>query len=216
MRGKVGSIAVFYIRCGITPACAGKSRSIAESVLAFRDHPRVCGEKRTSGSGSQRSEGSPPRVRGKETQTAIRVIAGGITPACAGKSFSAVRWQPSHGDHPRVCGEKCGQPLRFCRFSGSPPRVRGKVCERLAPLGQWGITPACAGKSQGGSVSQGGGQDHPRVCGEKTTPKYPVMDDAGSPPRVRGKAEFRRGCPAAPGITPACAGKRGSECRELP
>ena len=127
VRGKAWRLPAAPGTQGITPACAGKSRSIAESVLAFRDHPRVCGEKRTSGSGSQRSEGSPPRVRGKETQTAIRVIAGGITPACAGKSFSAVRWQPSHGDHPRVCGEKLRCCMRWQIRRGSPPRVRGKA-----------------------------------------------------------------------------------------
>ena len=126
VRGKAGQSQHPAEQSGITPACAGKSRSIAESVLAFRDHPRVCGEKRTSGSGSQRSEGSPPRVRGKETQTAIRVIAGGITPACAGKSTPSLAVFGLHRDHPRVCGEKRTRQAVWTQCGGSPPRVRGK------------------------------------------------------------------------------------------
>ena len=148
----------------------------------------MCGEKRTSGSGSQRSEGSPPRVRGKETQTAIRVIAGGITPACAGKSFSAVRWQPSHGDHPRVCGEKYSLACCFWPASGSPPRVRGKEDTAGSLDAVRGITPACAGKSDKESPSSGRFRDHPRVCGEKAVNASAGKSSAGSPPRVRGKA----------------------------
>ena len=167
VRGKVGSIAVFYIRCGITPACAGKSGPISASGRAIRDHPRVCGEKALHDGGILPAQGSPPRVRGKETQTAIRVIAGGITPACAGKSFSAVRWQPSHGDHPRVCGEKYSLACCFWPASGSPPRVRGKEDTAGSLDAVRGITPACAGKRCAKRLPPCRYGDHPRVCGEK-------------------------------------------------
>ena len=69
------------------------------------------------------------------------------------------------------------------------------------------ITPACAGKS---SISMRVAQscrDHPRVCGEKNAPIQTYVDDAGSPPRVRGKAILRLTYTRAVGITPACAGK---------
>ena len=168
----------------------------------------MCGEKRTSGSGSQRSEGSPPRVRGKETQTAIRVIAGGITPACAGKSFSAVRWQPSHGDHPRVCGEKYSLACCFWPASGSPPRVRGKEDTAGSLDAVRGITPACAGKRLSSTCTVCMDKDHPRVCGEKQILTYARMGNAGSPPRVRGKVGWSAERSGPEGITPACAGKR--------
>ena len=45
MRGKASCVWIFARLIGITPACAGKRRYTAASVLWFWDHPRVCGEK---------------------------------------------------------------------------------------------------------------------------------------------------------------------------
>ena len=50
---------------GITPAHAGKSASHGFSVLLPKDHPRACGEKLTKFYPVIRSQGSPPRMRGK-------------------------------------------------------------------------------------------------------------------------------------------------------
>ena len=52
-------------RCGLIPACAGKTIAGARLVAALWAHPRVCGENwliRTSWTGRG---GSSPRVRGK-------------------------------------------------------------------------------------------------------------------------------------------------------
>ena len=70
---------------GITPACAGKSRSKPPGKIGGRDHPRVCGEKTSDDSDMMIEAGSPPRVRGKGTGTNCRLSAPRITPACAGK-----------------------------------------------------------------------------------------------------------------------------------
>ena len=51
---------------GITPACAGKRHRRAGSKSQRKDHPRVCGEKRSLHARSIASLGSPPRVRGKD------------------------------------------------------------------------------------------------------------------------------------------------------
>ena len=93
---------------------------------------------------------------------------------------------------------------------GSPPRVRGKdvPVPQLPPL--FGITPACAGKSQGSCPWRPRAWDHPRVCGEKIKFRLPVALLLGSPPRVRGKGGRRQGLRQVRGITPACAGKRPS------
>ena len=45
MRGKVRCFISTSDGNGITPACAGKSLDFALNVDAFRDHPRMCGEK---------------------------------------------------------------------------------------------------------------------------------------------------------------------------
>ena len=147
VRGK-GSISGHKFRCnGITPACAGKSALKAHTTPPKRDHPRVCGEKLHSYTIAITYLGSPPRVRGKAN---VYITLGGdlrITPACAGKRviflcILCVAW-----DHPRVCGEKLGQLLVVLRIVGSPPRVRGKAPDFSLVLSEFGITPACAGKS---------------------------------------------------------------------
>ena len=113
-------------------------------------------------------------------------------------------------------------------MEGSPPRVRGKerVFHRSECVRR--ITPACAGKRLQRAFQQANGQDHPRVCGESFLGRTRVrsgrdhprvcgekvsgvgerVTKAGSPPRVRGKADNGNGGQSKPGITPACAGKR--------
>jgi len=72
---------------------------------------------------------------------------------------------------------------------GSPPRARGRDLLDPRHLPQWGITPACAGKS-GDIVIMNLGQ-------------------SGSPPRARGRGGLRSQRFRVAGITPACAGKSG-------
>ena len=65
-RGKVDFLAEDPARAGITPAWAGKSDPADLENAAYRDHPRVGGEKSFRIFGTQQSQGSPPRGRGKE------------------------------------------------------------------------------------------------------------------------------------------------------
>ena len=89
----------------------------------------------------------------------------------------------------------------------SPPRMRGKVWLHQKPGRVPGITPAYAGKSQRTAFPVAGGQDHPRVCGEKCPNCGRKMKQQGSPPRMRGKVFARLIVFAAGGITPTYAGK---------
>ena len=50
------------------------------------------------------------------------------------------------------------------------------------------ITPACAGKSDQIGAAALGGEDHPRLCGEKLEYLEQLHRSLGSPPLVRGKA----------------------------
>ena len=111
--------------------------------------------------------GSPPRMRGKVSSSSMEKPDSGITPAYAGKS-EGCRWTWScDGDHPRVCGEKFPVASRRKSVLGSPPHMRGKAeCQDLREF-QLGITPAYAGKSEGGQEHRSLDRDHPRVCGEK-------------------------------------------------
>ena len=73
---------------GITPAYAGKRTLRYQTALLVRDHPRVCGEKQSPIQSSTTWEGSPPRMRGKETWNVRDQTKEGITPAYAGKRQS--------------------------------------------------------------------------------------------------------------------------------
>ncbi len=126
VRGKVRRRGQCAVRRGITPACAGKSRSDPRCSLLPRDHPRVCGEKGFFPAVIKSLKGSPPRVRGKVFGAHVIHAVGRITPACAGKSRSDPRCSLLPRDHPRVCGEKGFFPAVIKSLKGSPPRVRGK------------------------------------------------------------------------------------------
>ena len=88
VRGKVASGVSERFTAGITPACAGKSDELHVRHIAGEDHPRVCGEKDMQEIKATTEEGSPPRVRGKVQELHPQGLGRGITPACAGKSWS--------------------------------------------------------------------------------------------------------------------------------
>ena len=106
-----------------------------------------------------------------------------------------------------MCGEKPGKNNGDLEQLGSPPRMRGKIYGKPAGKCRRGITPAYAGKSALRQRLPVAGEDHPRVCGEKSIPASSMDTFHGSPPRMRGKA---RVCHLSRGwvrITPAYAGK---------
>ena len=134
--------------------------------------------------------GSPPRMRGKVCTYSATEHGYGITPAYAGKSRPDPEPDAGTGDHPRVCGEKLIPPLLGFGFTGSPPRMRGKVEIHCRCVFDVGITPAYAGKSDGLSSLNQFLKDHPRVCGEKDPNEGEHGKPKGSPPRMRGKVQI--------------------------
>ena len=85
--------------------------------------------------------------------------------------------------------------------------MRGKAVLELLLIDNFGITPACAGKSDGYTAGRTDARDHPRVCGEKPALPPGVLAPPGSPPRMRGKDYVAHACKGRVGITPAYAGK---------
>ena len=106
MRGKAQSYGSGSCPHRITPAYAGKSEVPGWAAETAEDHPRVCGEKTEKIPMTPELKGSPPRMRGKDNQTASAANSTGITPAYAGKSHCHPGQCGRNGDHPRVCGEK--------------------------------------------------------------------------------------------------------------
>ena len=98
----------------------------------------------------------------------------------------------------------------------------GKGPEVTIPRSDGRITPACAGKRPHSCRKVYAVRDHPRVRGEKLDGRPAGPDRIGSPPRARGKGQRAGLDGGQPGITPACAGKRGvvlrhrPECRDHP
>ena len=146
-------------------------------------------------------------MRGKviRCEELARVV--GITPACAGKSCRSPQGAGRAWDHPRVCGEKTRNSRPGTTQSGLPPRMRGKGSRLNRVRLACRITPAYAGKSTVQGRNAYHGQDHPRVCGEKALPASWRLPVPGSPPRMRGKADFDVCSDRQCGITPAYAGK---------
>ena len=108
----------------ITPACAGKTSIIAYTPPPYRDHPRMCGkdcleEMKPGGSG-----GSPPHVRERQRRRLGHEQKDGITPACAGKTSSAMQMGALLRDHPRMCGKDLSLFFYTVFDGGSPPHVR--------------------------------------------------------------------------------------------
>ena len=213
MRGKAKIFRRWSAEMGITPAYAGKSLLCMDFCPAYRDHPRVCGEKYYVTVGKADHEGSPPRMRGKVRAAPLGAGDAGITPAYAGKSqpwrsYSQRRW-----NHPRVCGEKHTNISVRPIPPGSPPRMRGKVDVLPELHALIGITPAYAGKRARPHYHMILYGDHPRVCGEKAAILCKLKLSPGSPPRMRGKEANRCMQPPKCGITPAYAGKRHAHPR---
>ena len=126
-RGKVTTRSRTRSVPGITPAHAGKSSGHQIEISCYGDHPRTRGEKEVFDEKYPEGEGSPPHTRGKEACTILNSIAGGITPAHAGKSFVKYSVLTIPQDHPRTRGEKRVLVRRSVSREGSPPHTRGKV-----------------------------------------------------------------------------------------
>ena len=73
----------------------------------------MCGEKKLAQFEDETGEGSPPHVRGKGFVSCWCPVSAGITPACAGKSFSRPKSALGFSDHPRMCGEKLRRAKAF-------------------------------------------------------------------------------------------------------
>ena len=225
-----GRRAAARVTCGVrglTPACAGTSRS---------RFTRCC-----------RRLGSPPRARGRPFGAVVGLRRNGLTPACAGTSAAAEHGLAVFGAHPRVRGDVVspiraaycsqgspprarGRPKRF-RWScclrgltpacagtsdllrrgcgdepGSPPRARGRRRARLARTHVRGLTPACAGTSVRRAERHPRHGAHPRVRGDVVGVSVIAWFLSGSPPRARGRRPGRPRPLIRGGLTPACAG----------
>ena len=151
------------------------------------DHPRRCGENDGRRICTKFDKGSPPQVRGKPDNRPWQGTVCGITPAGAGKTFSAFGRNCGNWDHPRRCGENIITAIAEAAPTGSPPQVRGKPVYCWTAGTAPRITPAGAGKTRKTRTPMSTTPDHPRRCGENPNSKTRLTASLGSPPQVRGK-----------------------------
>ena len=112
-------------------------------------------------------------------------VAVRITPACAGKTYYVPWPSPSSWDHPRMCGKDSSWLSSDCCTLGSPPHVRERRPWRVCRPRRSGITPACAGKTDGFEAKYYQKEDHPRMCGKDARRISGMGPHMGSPPHVR-------------------------------
>ena len=194
MRGKPHRYKLPRASSRITPADAGKTSQATCSACIFG--------------------GSPPRMRGKRNPTYEDFGEDRITPADAGKTATPRTRFVVSRDHPRGCGENGNTPNSLCCFTGSPPRMRGKLRPLSGGQPCGGITPADAGKTRFRPPTEARDKDHPRGCGENPNDEPAPLHTAGSPPRMRGKLRLTVPSGARLRITPADAGK--TDCCNQP
>ena len=126
MRGKHSAKYYHFLMFRITPAHAGKTWAHRTRTNLCADHPRACGENTRTIWEDNYKGGSPPRMRGKLWLACNFWLSGRITPAHAGKTFTASTGSHSAPDHPRACGENQQHYSQALPQFGSPPRMRGK------------------------------------------------------------------------------------------
>ena len=191
----------------ITPARAGKSGAPRRALRRAWDHPRACGEERTSPVRTLVGMGSPPRVRGRAGSSTASSPSPRITPARAGKRSKLPCLANKKRDHPRACGEEASCHRSRALARGSPPRVRGRDVLPRVFVQPAGITPARAGKRYCRKDHTALRRDHPRACGEEAIKGSGASHLMGSPPRVRGRGVTFEDTKYTCRITPARAGK---------
>ena len=134
----------------LIPASAGQtdaSKSIDKGVGA---HPRECGADRGRARMAQATQGSSPRVRGRQVAWIHRSQPPGLIPASAGQTCSRTAMRLVTRAHPRECGADFVDPHRVVGVLGSSPRVRGRRLPPRPYCPGHGLIPASAGQTGAG------------------------------------------------------------------
>ena len=178
---------------GSSPRMRGKLDEIALETVAAADHPRACGANLVAVERDAHGDGSSPRMRGKRFGVDGGEKPRRIIPAHAGQTQSRARSSGFRTDHPRACGANLVRHASISPYTGSSPRMRGKL--GIIPRGRvlLRIIPAHAGQTISGVIQVYPSMDHPRACGANRAVPRTSVGRPGSSPRMRGKqSDFMR------------------------
>ena len=196
-----------FLREGLIPAHAGKTRCKSSKPTSATAHPRSRGENTCWPSTRSISRGSSPLTRGKRKHRRQSRRARRLIPAHAGKTsamtLDAVHWWA----HPRSRGENRAAFHRFAWWFGSSPLTRGKHHHDHPDRPPRGLIPAHAGKTPRPAPRGASAWAHPRSRGENTSLRTRSALRVGSSPLTRGKPSGPLGSRGRSGLIPAHAGK---------
>ena len=154
--------------------------------------------------------GLPPQVRGEQGRGVGRAVAGGLTPAGAGRTCASRPEPPCSTAYPRRCGENAGKGVDGYAAKGLPPQVRGERARAGRDVPAPGLTPAGAGRTKRCSARPRRCTAYPRRCGENQDSAAFSSPAEGLPPQVRGEPPQQPARRCGLGLTPAGAGRTGA------
>jgi len=196
---------------GITPARAGRSPTGPGPATPVRNHSRAGGTERKLSANTRHEAESLPRGRDGVRGATRRRGVGGITPARAGRSATPrprARWWRNHS---RAGGTERNTTTSRPVVAESLPRGRDGGHISPGDTARWGITPARAGRRSSSGARACSSGNHSRAGGTEGSTCTTPRAASESLPRGRdggGRAvRLHRGR----GITPARAGRRGSQ-----
>ena len=126
-------------------------------------------------------------MRGKQRRLALPGAVIRIIPAHAGQTRPRLPAGRLTSDHPRACGANVGWVVVVMVFSGSSPRMRGKLSDIDRAAENIRIIPAHAGQTVWTRTARPARPDHPRACGANLFGHLSPPRCLGSSPRMRGK-----------------------------
>ena len=196
---------------GIIPALAGNTRSRAEALGPYQDHPRSRGEYIVVDVDSGVGVGSSPLSRGIRSVTGCHNQGRGIIPALAGNTTRIDHPSAGSWDHPRSRGEYDNLEIYFYEGEGSSPLSRGIPGGFIDSLRGRRIIPALAGNTRGFYRLTQRGWDHPRSRGEYQGKTPSWRGFYGSSPLSRGILAWPAPCRGGRRIIPALAGNTAGD-----
>ena len=188
------------------PACAGNALPRSKAARCQPVHPRMCGERGSSGLTGSTIRGSSPHVRGTHAGSAVEREISRFIPACAGNASPARPCCCPAPVHPRMCGERAADRAGARGSGGSSPHVRGTRLAVARGGGERRFIPACAGNASMPTPMWPATSVHPRMCGERSRSISIASHSAGSSPHVRGTRRLRHITGRPRRFIPACAG----------
>ena len=150
----------------------------------------------------------PPHARRRGLAKRCRSLCGGITSACAEKSYRRARGSCRPRNYLRMRGEERSRAPNFIGWQELPPHARRRASTVPILRRLNGITSACAEKRNILTAAQASLKNYLRMRGEEVPSRAQLKRVTELPPHARRRAAASGVFGSYVGITSACAEKR--------